>query len=152
MYDETMPAQGMPAQAMPAQTVAAGWYADPQVAGTMRYWDGSAWSEHTASGYGAAAPAGAGTPAQAFSPFQPQYQPQAAPRKLTFMEANRQSMIALGFGVGYLVVAQLVGIVFFGIIPVMAASRAISRKEPMAPIAMVVAVISAILGVLALVH
>lgn len=29
-------------------TVPAGWYADPQVTGTLRYWDGTRWTEHTA--------------------------------------------------------------------------------------------------------
>ncbi|WP_200806240.1 DUF2510 domain-containing protein [Demequina sp. NBRC 110052] len=28
--------------------VPAGWYADPQVMGTLRYWDGARWTEHTA--------------------------------------------------------------------------------------------------------
>ena len=29
----------------PSQPIA-GWYADPQLPGGMRYWDGSAWTEH----------------------------------------------------------------------------------------------------------
>ncbi len=29
-------------------TVPAGWYTDPQVRGTLRYWDGARWTEHTA--------------------------------------------------------------------------------------------------------
>ena len=28
--------------------VAPGWYPDPQTDGQLRYWDGNAWSEHTA--------------------------------------------------------------------------------------------------------
>jgi uncharacterized membrane protein YqaE (UPF0057 family) len=27
---------------------AAGWYPDPQMAGTQRYWDGAKWSDHVA--------------------------------------------------------------------------------------------------------
>ena len=27
-----------------------GWYPDPQVPGTQRYWDGNAWTDHTAAG------------------------------------------------------------------------------------------------------
>src|SRR3954447_16195511 len=39
--------------------VAAGWYPDPQTQGQLRYWDGSAWTEHTqeAGGGGGGAPA-----------------------------------------------------------------------------------------------
>ena len=29
----------------------AGWYPDPEMANTMRYWDGSNWSEHVAPGF-----------------------------------------------------------------------------------------------------
>ena len=43
---EQQPAQ----QLAPAQQFAAGWYADPQGATIWRYWDGSAWTEHTAEG------------------------------------------------------------------------------------------------------
>lgn len=32
-------------------TPAAGWYTDPQDAANLRYWDGSAWTEHTAPGH-----------------------------------------------------------------------------------------------------
>lgn len=31
-------------------TIPAGWYADPSVPGQQRYWDGVAWTEHTAPG------------------------------------------------------------------------------------------------------
>ena len=34
---------------MGAAEIAAGWYADPLVPGHIRYWDGSGWTEHTAS-------------------------------------------------------------------------------------------------------
>lgn len=32
-------------------TPAAGWYTDPQDAANLRYWDGAAWTEHTAPGH-----------------------------------------------------------------------------------------------------
>jgi len=35
--------------------IAPGWYADPQTAGQLRYWDGTAWTEHVQPGGGAAA-------------------------------------------------------------------------------------------------
>ena len=52
MYDATSGSQFQPAP----QNTAAGWYPDPHVAGTMRYWDGEAWSEHVATGYDHPAP------------------------------------------------------------------------------------------------
>lgn len=39
-----------------SETPAAGWYPDPQDATKQRYWDGNAWTEHTAPGAQPAAP------------------------------------------------------------------------------------------------
>ncbi|MCU1358582.1 MAG: hypothetical protein JWM89_4000 [Acidimicrobiales bacterium] len=47
-------------------------------------------------------------------------------------------------------IAQFAGIVFLGIIPVMAGVRAVGRKEPLAPMAMVVAIVSIVLGLMAM--
>ncbi len=125
-------------------TQPAGWYPDPQVAGTMRYWDGGAWSEHTASGYGHAAPG-----ASSYGP----YRGAAAARpQLSFTQANRQSLLAMGVALAYVVIAQLVGIVFLGIIPAMAAWQALQRKEQLAPLAMVAAIGSVALSFAALMH
>lgn len=41
----------------------AGWYPDPTVPGQRRYWDGTAWTEHTAAGAGAPPTAGSAGPA-----------------------------------------------------------------------------------------
>lgn len=38
-----------------SETPPAGWYPDPQDDSRQRYWDGSAWTEHTADGTGQAA-------------------------------------------------------------------------------------------------
>ncbi|WP_426573335.1 DUF2510 domain-containing protein [Aquihabitans sp. McL0605] len=134
---------------MAGQTVQAGWYPDPQVAGTIRYWDGATWSDHTATGYGSA-PAG---PVAGSVPGygMPQQRSYVAPRR-SFTQANRQSLIAIGVGVAYLALAMTVGIVFLGIIPVMASFQAFSRKEPLAPVALLVGIGSAALGVMAILH
>ena len=34
----------------PPKSVPPGWYADPEMADTQRYWDGAAWTEHRAPG------------------------------------------------------------------------------------------------------
>jgi hypothetical protein len=124
------------------QVTQAGWYPDPHVAGTMRYWDGQAWSEHTAGGYDHPAPSSA-----VYAPYQ---RTVTSRPKLTFHQANQQSLIAIGFAVTYVVLAQAAGIVLLGIIPFMAGMRALGRKEPLAPVAMVVAVTAVVLGLLAL--
>lgn len=36
------------AQPEPAAVTPAGWYPDPDMAGTQRYWTGSSWTEHRA--------------------------------------------------------------------------------------------------------
>ena len=40
----------------------ANWYPDPNAPGTLRYWDGQAWTEHTAPDPAAAAPGAPGAP------------------------------------------------------------------------------------------
>ena len=93
----------------------------------MRYFDGAAWSEHSASGYDHPSPAVL-TPYQRTVTLQP---------NVTFVQANKRSLIAIGFAVGYVALAAAAGIVMLGIIPFMAGVRAIGAKEPMAPLAMV---------------
>lgn len=120
----------------------AGWYPDPVLAGTMRYWDGSGWSEHTASGYDHPAPGAAAR--------QPYAAMASARPTQSFGHANRQSLIAMGVALAYVAIAQLVGIVFLGIIPVMAAWQALQRKEQLAPLALVAAIGSIVLSFTAL--
>ena len=43
---EATPAAATPAAAAAAPTVPAGWYADPAGRFELRYWDGTAWTEH----------------------------------------------------------------------------------------------------------
>ena len=57
----------MTTQPTPPAQPSAGWYPDPQLAQTLRYWDGASWTEHRA-------PQQPGVPAG----YQPAY-PQAAP-------------------------------------------------------------------------
>lgn len=54
-----------------SDTPPAGWYPDPQDANRQRYWNGSAWTEHTADGTPQAAGAAAGAPAATGSANQP---------------------------------------------------------------------------------
>lgn len=52
-------------------TPPAGWYPDPQDADKQRYWDGSAWTEHTADGAPQAAATGGQAAAQVSSTSTP---------------------------------------------------------------------------------
>jgi hypothetical protein len=129
-------------EAMSEGGTAAGWYPDPDVGGTMRYWDGRSWSEHIATGYDHPAPS---------SGVHAAYQRTATSRPVqTFGDLNHQSLVAIGFAVGYLVLAQVAGIVLLGIVPVMAAVRALGRKEPLAPVAMASAITAVVLGLMAM--
>lgn len=42
------PTRHYAAQVDQNQQTPAGWYADPQMAGTQRYWDGAKWTDHVA--------------------------------------------------------------------------------------------------------
>jgi hypothetical protein len=56
-----------------------------------------------------------------------------------FAHRNQRSLTAIGFAALYVVVALATHVVFLGIVPAMAAVRAIQRKEQLAPIAVVAA-------------
>lgn len=121
----------------------AGWYPDPQVSGTMRYWDGAAWSEHTAGGYDHAAPSAPAVPS-VYAPYQRTVTSRPRP---TFVQANTQSLVAIAFAVGYFALAATLGIVMLGIIPLMAGIRALSAKEPLAPLALVAGIVAILAGI-----
>lgn len=52
---------------------AAGWYADPEMAGRLRYWDGQRWTEHVAAPQPTTPVAPAPTPPPAYRPPMPQH-------------------------------------------------------------------------------
>jgi hypothetical protein len=120
---------------------ASGWYPDPYVPGTMRYWDGAAWSEHTATGYDT------GAAEVGYAPYERTVTSRPQP---SFADQNRQSLIAIGFAVGYVVLAMAAGIVLLGIVPLMAGIQALQRKEPLAPVAMVLGVVAVAFALLGL--
>ena len=51
-----------------SETPQAGWYPDPNDASQQRYWDGNAWTEHTAAGAAQAPAAAAASPSFSTSP------------------------------------------------------------------------------------
>ena len=54
-----------------SDTPPAGWYPDPQDSSRQRYWNGTAWTEHTADGAPQAAGAAAGQPVTSSSASDP---------------------------------------------------------------------------------
>jgi hypothetical protein len=59
-----------------------------------------------------------------------------------FAKRNSKSLTAIGVVAIYIVLALSTGIVFIGILPVLMAVRATKRKEQLAPVAIVAAVIA----------
>lgn len=82
------------------------------------------------------------------SPYAPYGQP--TPTPATTAAANRFAFITLGVVALYLVVAFTVGIVFFGILPVMLSVRSKRAGEPLAPVAIAAAVISVVVAAVTL--
>ena len=82
------------------------------------------------------------------SPYAPYGQP--VPTPASTAAANRFAFITLGVIALYLVVAFTVGVVFFGILPVMLSVRSKRAGEPLAPVAIAAAVISIVVAAVTL--
>jgi hypothetical protein len=77
-----------------------------------------------------------------------QWQPR--PVKVGFGSRNRNSLVALGLVVAYIFVAATTHIVFLGIAPLMASIRALTRREPLAFLAIAGTVIAIVVAFKAL--
>ncbi len=111
---------GMPSYPPPAGGYGAGYGAGPGYGG----------AGYGAGGYGAGGYGGA--------------TPTAQP---TMARANQASLTAMGVTVLYIVLAATSGVYFVGILPLMMAIRAVGRKEKLAPVAVVAAVLAIAVGV-----
>jgi hypothetical protein len=129
-------------------TAPAGWHPDPSnPAGALRWWDGSAWTAHTHPAVAAPPPVaqyGAPPPAWTANPttVATRYAPVGQGQQVSFAKQNSLSLTAAGVVALYVVLALTTGVVLLGIFPVILSVRAIGRKEPLAPIAVVAAIVA----------
>jgi hypothetical protein len=132
----------------------AGWHPDPSnLPGTLRWWDGSRWTEHThpAPVVQQPAPVVAAAAPVAFPAYD---QTASAPGATQFSAStglstpgSQQSLIAqnsttftaIAVAIGYVLLAATTGIVLLGIVPAMLAFRAFSRGEKLAPLGVLAA-------------
>lgn len=153
------------------------WYPDPSSSSSRvyRWWDGQAWTKHTAVGQPAAhevpAPAVAPAPSYAaqysnedscMAPSQvlaeapievPVGSPAPAAPKIngqSIWQRNQSAMITMGTVAIYLLLAVKTHIVMLGVWPFMTSIRSWQRKEPLAGLAMCAAVVAVLVAILGL--
>ncbi len=140
-------------------TVPAGWHPDPNLPqGSLRWWDGSQWTEHVQ-------PAPVAPPASTLSSIaQPHAsvatgleqlaargaQTTAPARQRSLFEINSTTFVTFGVVALYILVAASTGIVLLGIFPVMLSIRAFRRGEPLAPLAMAAAALALLIALSAI--
>jgi len=133
----------------------AGWHPDPDNPdGALRWWDGSRWTDHVhpvaPPPFPPAGPAPYGA-AGSYSP-QPPWSGRRTRRGLGSGGPNQASFTAIGVAALYVVIAVAMHFVLIGILPLMASIRAVRRREPLAPLAVMAAVVALVIGISAFAH
>lgn len=119
----------------------AGWHPDPEnPSGSVRWWDGSQWTAHVQPVTPMAAPTAWGNGGAA-GPWN------AAPQP-SFARRNQASLTALVVAAIYAGIDLTSHVFILGIVPVMMAVRATRRRETMAPVAIVAAIIAVALAII----
>jgi hypothetical protein len=140
------------------QSPAPGWYVDPTDFQGYRWWDGQAWTEHAAAATPPAPPAPVSTPT--YSGFYGgsattavAQQTQRRPVTTTSgWERNRYAFITIGIVAAYILLAMKAHVYVLGILPIMMSARSKSRNEPLAIVAIIVAVVAVIFAIAGLSH
>ena len=134
-------------------TPQAGWHRCPKLPGTLRWWDGSRWTDHTRPLPGAASPATApdlsagfvdydapaATPDFAGPSSAPVGRPTSFAPAASLLERSRFTMATIFVVVLYVIIAKTAGLVLIGFVPLGCALRAWRAREPLAPLALAAA-------------
>ncbi len=123
---------------------AAGWYPDPAGSGSLRWWDGQAWSASTTPA--GPQPVVATMPTPGYQAASPSYQVTPTVHRAT-RNPNHYAFLTLGVVALYIVLAVSTGIVLLGVFPVLMSLRSKQAGEPLAPLAILAAVIAVIVAV-----
>lgn len=116
----------------------AGWHPDPEnPGGSVRWWDGTQWTSHV----------------QHVNPVMPQGSwgpvgPWTGGPQPSFARRNQASLTALAVAAIYAGIDLTSHIFLLGIVPVMMAVRATRRRETLAPLAIVAAVVAVALALI----
>jgi hypothetical protein len=150
--------------------IPAAWYPDPNDSAGLRWWDGQAWTTQTAAAQSAPVGDRSAPQQQPWAPMQPQEparQQQSAPVQhqwapwtpphqaqpgaqrptQSVWHRNSFALVSVGVVAIYLVLALTVGVVFFGILPVLLSIRSVRVREPLAPLAIAAAVVAVVIAV-----
>jgi len=126
-----------------------GWHPDPSnPGGAMRWWDGATWTEHIqqppAPAYVPPAAVYASAAVPAASPYggTGYAMGMQRPANLSFAHRNSLSLIAIGVVALYILLAVSTHVVLLGIFPVLMSVRATRRREALAPVAVVAALVA----------
>ncbi len=121
----------------------AGWYADPNGAPGLRYWNGTGWTDSTQPApYGqSGAYPGSFPPGPAAAPAYPPV-PTPGNAGATLWAQNRTSFVTVAICIVYLLIAGFAHLVFFGILPVLYTVRSFQAKESLAWLAALVTVVT----------
>jgi uncharacterized membrane protein len=158
---------------MSATSAPAGWHPDPTgSAGTLRWWDGVQWTEHTrpaehppqpahaplAVGAGSVPPAAAAayeqhTTTSGISTFAQSavgsLQPTA---EKSVYQRNPTTFTTIAVAAAYILLAKATGIVLIGFVPIAFAIRAFQHGEQLAPLAFVCAAVVVVFSLSILLH
>ena len=121
----------------------AGWYADPSGAPGHRWWDGQAWSAHTAPALpqpSAPMPPAGATPGSVAAYGHAAQQHRAYP--VATSSPNRYAFMTFAVVALYVIIALETRFVIFGFLPLGLSLRSKRSREPLAPVAIAAAAIA----------